>query len=95
MEIDLAAFDQTIGAEPLDWTEVERAHTPEEDGRVPHVPFGFNHANWEEFKARMTETTELRAYSSEPEDWARCMGQEGYVLIDEGKIIAAIMTRMN
>lgn len=95
MEIDLEQFDFTVGDGNLDWDDVEREHTCEDDGRVPHVPFGFNNSSWEEFKAKRSESTELRRYSSEPEDWERCMGSEGYVLIEGGRIVAAIVTRMN
>ena len=95
MEMDIDQFEPIVGEENLDWDKVERKHLHEDDGRVPHVPFGFNNANWVKFKAQRTDSTELRSFSSSTEDWEKGMGSEGYVLIANEKIVACIVTIMN
>ena len=95
MKMSIGDFECIVGEESLDWDEVEREHTSEDDGRVPHVPFGFINSQWEELKAQRTDTSELRTFTNDPEDWEMMMGRSGYVLIDNGKIIDSITCAMN
>jgi hypothetical protein len=81
--------------EPLTIEEIEAANLSPNDGRVPHVPFGFESARWEQFKAQMQPGDLIYAFESAPETWSALAGRAGYVLVREGKPIAQIVTLMN
>lgn len=95
MNIKIADFEGIVGSDVLDWDEVELENLHPSDGRVPHVPFGFNNAEWKKLKELRSENTELRSFSSSSEDWEKCMGSEGYLVIEGDTILANIVTRMN
>ena len=93
--VALEDFHGIVGEEALDVAAVERENLHPDDGRVPHVPFGFNNANWEDFKAKKTDASELRSFTSPDEDWRQCLGSEGYLWVEDGLIVSCIMTAMN
>jgi len=66
-----------------------------DDGRIPHVPFGFNHRRWLEFKAQILPGDKIVAFESSPESWEHLAGSAGYILVRDGKVVAQIITLMN
>ena len=87
----------------LDWgalqkvtlEEIEENNLYPDDGRVPHVPFGFAHAKWVQWKAQIREGDELYYFSSSAEAWRNLAGREGYALIREGQVVDTMVTLMN
>ena len=75
--------------------EVEVIHMYPDDGRVPHVPFGFNHQFWLDFKAQMLPDDKIQDFESSPESWAHLAGRAGYILVRDGKVVTQIITAMN
>jgi hypothetical protein len=77
--------------EPLTIEEIEAANPYPDDGRIPHVPFGFGSVRWEQFQgADATRRLDLRL-RKRPGNMERA----GYVLVREGKPIGQIVTLMN
>jgi hypothetical protein len=75
--------------------ELEALHLPVDDGRVPHVPFGFMNGRWEEFKLQWRDGDKIFEFSSPTEAWKHLEGREGYVLVRREKVIATIITRVS
>ena len=75
--------------------EIERKHTYPEDGRIPHVPFGFANASWVEFKSQIEPGDKIYSFESSPESWRILAGREGYILVRNEKVIATMITRMS
>ena len=59
------------------------------------VPFGFINARWEKFKAGIRIEDELWEFESSGESWEKLAGRAGFCIVREGRIIDAIITRMN
>ena len=81
--------------EPLTVGTIEAANTYPDDGRVPHVPFGFANDEWQRFKAAMLPGDRIYAFSSAPDSWKALAGRAGYVLVRNGKPVAQMVTLMN
>jgi hypothetical protein len=75
--------------------EIESAHMYPDDGRVPHVPFGFAHAKWIEFKRGIQPGDKIYDFASSPESWRNLAGRAGYVLVRDGKPVDTFVTLMN
>jgi hypothetical protein len=91
-------FDQWKGNWFVEKQTVERIETDNlypDDGRVPHVPFGFNHQRWADFKARMQPDDELYFFNSPAESWRNLAGRTGYVLVRDGEVADELVTMMN
>ncbi len=88
---------------PPDWTigparspeEIEAANLYEDDGRVPHVPFGFGHAKWVAFKSQAQPGDTFHEFSSSADSWRNLAGRAGFVLVRGGEAIATFGTMMN
>ena len=76
--------------------KAEQAHLVT-DGRLgpKPVPFGFINARWEKFKAGIRIEDELWEFESPGESWEKLAGRAGFCIVREGRIIDAIITRMN
>lgn len=74
---------------PLILRRVEMEHT------VQGRPFGFLHKEWTRLKGSMRPGDELRFYTSEDRDWEALAGEEGYVAVRNGEIVAQIITSRN
>lgn len=74
---------------PLVPKSVEMEHT--NHGR----PFGFLHDEWIRLKGSMRPGDELRFYTADGRDWEALAGEEGYVVIRHGEIVARITTSRN
>ena len=74
---------------PVDPTQVELEHAV--DGK----PFGLLHKEWSRLKGSMRLGDELRYYSSPWEDWDAFAGEEGYVLVRNGNLVARIVITRN
>jgi hypothetical protein len=59
------------------------------------VPFGFINARWEKFKAGIRTVDEIWEFESSGESWDKLAGRAGLCIVREGRIIDAIITRMN
>jgi hypothetical protein len=75
--------------------EIEKMKTPPEDGRVPHVPFGFQNQKWLEFKSQIQPGDKIHDFSSSEESWENLAGRAGYILVREGRVIDTFVTIMN
>ncbi len=75
--------------------ELEKLHMYPDDGRVPHVPFGFNHQAWLRFKSQIKPGDKIFAFESSQESWEHLAGRAGYELVRDEEVIASIITRMN
>jgi hypothetical protein len=76
--------------------QAEQAHlvTDKRLGPKP-VPFGFINANWEKFKAGIRPGDELWEFASPDKTWEHLAGRAGLCIVRQGRIIDAIITRMN
>ncbi len=75
--------------------EIEAANFPDDDGRVPHVPFGFANDKWLAFKAKMQPGDKIVDFATSPESWENLAGRAGYALVREGKPVETFVTMMN
>jgi hypothetical protein len=75
--------------------EIEAANTYPDDGRVPHVPFGFQNAKWLAFKAKMQPGDKIVDFATAPDSWQHLAGRAGYVLVRHGKPVDTFVTMMN
>jgi hypothetical protein len=82
---------------PREYTveEIEAAHLYPDDGRVPHVPFGFGNVEWCAFKSKIQPGDRILDFSSSPDSWKHLAGRAGYVLVRNGKTVAEFVTIMN
>jgi hypothetical protein len=76
--------------------KAEQAHmvTNKRLGPKP-VPFGFINARWEKFKAGIRPGDELWEFASPDKSWEHLAGRAGLCIVRQGRIIDAIITRMN
>ncbi len=58
-------------------------------------PFGYQNAQWEEFKAKMIIGDELWEFSSSSESWDSLAGRAGVALVRNGEVIDSIVTIMS
>ena len=82
---------------PKEYTieELEAAHLSTDDGRVPHVPFGFLNDAWNQFKSQILPGDKIFDFTTSPESWKKLAGRQGYVLVRDGVVIATFVTLMN
>jgi hypothetical protein len=88
---------------PADWTigpalspeQIEADNLHEDDGRVPHLPFGFGHDKWAAFKAQAQPGDTFHAFSSSAESWRNLAGRAGFVLVRGEEALATFGTIMN
>jgi hypothetical protein len=74
----------------------EQAHLVKDKRLGPKpVPFGFINARWEQFKAGMRLGDELWEFESPGPSWEHLAGRAGLCIVREGRIIDALITRMN
>lgn len=59
------------------------------------VPFGFINDRWEKFKAGIRIGDELWEFVSPAESWDKLAGRAGFCIVRQGRIIDAIITRLN
>ncbi len=85
--------DKFVEKESLE--KVEADNLRPDDGRVPHVPFGFIHDKWLKFKSQMQPGDELYFYNTSEESWQNHAGRMGYVLVRAGEFIDTFDTMMN
>ena len=102
-----ATADEASPVIPLDWlqnkvtiAEAEAEHpgiTDERIARFPDAarPFGFQHQNWDKFKAAMLPGDEIWIFSSPPDSWRHLAGRAGIALVRKGIPIRTIVTTMN
>lgn len=57
--------------------ELEAKHTYPDDRRIPHVPFDFNNAEWERFKAQIEPGDKIRSFDSSPETGNTLLVEQG------------------
>jgi len=95
LSIPLSEWEHPIVSGQHSVENVEAKNLSPDDGRVPHVPFGFMNSRWIEFKTSFRTGDEIMLYSSNEKDWERGMGREGYILVRNQIIIDEIMTKMN
>jgi hypothetical protein len=71
--------------------------TDERTERFPDAakPFGFQHREWEEFKALILPGDELWVFSSPPESWKNLAGSFGVALVRGGVPIKILVTVVN
>jgi len=106
--IETAAIaDEARPVIPAEWlqrkltiAEAEAEHPGITDERIVRVPdaakpFGFQHREWEEFKASMLPGDEIWTFSSPPETWQHLAGRAGLALVRKGVPIRTIVTVMN
>jgi len=58
-------------------------------------PFGFQHRQWENFKAAMLPGDELWAFSSPADSWEHLAGRAGFAVVRDGVPINITVTVMN
>ncbi|WP_461785631.1 hypothetical protein [Prosthecobacter sp.] len=75
--------------------ELEELNMLPDDGRVPHVPFGFLNHRWQEFKAQLQPGDKILGFETSPASWRRLAGQKGYRLVRSEKVITELITVMN
>jgi hypothetical protein len=75
--------------------EIEKRNIYPDDGRVPHVPFGFKNADWVEFKHQVQQGDDVYFFSTSRESWQNLAGRAGYVLVRGGEVVATFETMMN
>jgi len=102
-----ATADEGTAVIPIAWlqkkvtvAEAEAEHpgiTDERKERFPEAakPFGFQHQQWEEFKAAILPEDELWAFSSPAESWQHLAGRAGIALVRKGVPVRTIVTTMN
>jgi hypothetical protein len=86
-------FHVPVLEEVLDAVAAENTHR--DDGRVPHVPFGFINDSWLKFREIAQPGDILEKFKSGRSSWICLAGREGYRLIRDGVEIAAIYTKMS
>lgn len=75
--------------------EIEEAHYYPDDGRVPHVPFGFNNDQWVNFKRKLQPGDKIYDFCSSAHSWQNLAGRMGYVLVRNGEVVDFFVTLMN
>lgn len=88
---------------PADWKlgeeltieQIEVANLYEDDGRVPHVPFGFGNPDWLGFKAQVQPGNKLHLFESSPKSWRNLAGRAGYLLLRGNEVVDTFVTIMN
>jgi hypothetical protein len=82
-------------SDPLTLEEIEAANLYQDDGRVPHVPFGFGNDKWLAFKCQLQPGDQLHAFESSAESWKHLAGRAGFLIVRGDEIIAQFDTLMN
>lgn len=67
----------------------------EHDNLVDGIPFGFMNKEWTEFKTMIQPGDQIWFFNTPINSWGALMGQKGYVLIRNCKIVAKMTTEMN
>lgn len=68
---------------------------PDWVGTYLFKPFGMRSSDWESFKDRIDEASEIWSFSSSPLSWSCLCGRAGYALVKDGEVIDTITTVMN
>jgi hypothetical protein len=58
----------------------------------PRKPFGYQHAEWEQFKSLIRMGDCIVFFRSNPASWPALYGVEGYALIRGGKVSRTLLT---
>jgi hypothetical protein len=82
---------------PREYTieEIEAANLYPDDGRVPHVPFGFTNDKWVAFKAKMQPGDKIVDFSTSDESWEHLAGRAGYAIMRGDEVIEEFVAIMN
>ncbi len=88
---------------PEDWevgpvlttAEIEAENLREDDGRVPHVPFGFGHDKWIAFKEKAQPGDTFHYFCSSARSWQNLAGRSGYVFVRGDRAVDTFVTVMN
>jgi hypothetical protein len=75
--------------------EIEKRNLYPDDGRVPHVPFGFMNEKWLNFKRQAQGGDEIYFYITSRESWQNLAGRAGFILVRNGEVVATFETMMN
>jgi hypothetical protein len=75
--------------------EIEAGNLYDDDGRVPHVPFGFNNGAWIAFKLQAQPGDKFHPFASSPESWSKLRGRAGYVLMRGDEMVDIFVTILN
>jgi len=69
------------------------------DGKIRHAEQFYENRlqdkDWTDFLSKLHSNSELFFFKYPIEYWMKSQGRQGYVIIENDKIIAAIITRMN
>jgi hypothetical protein len=93
MNFDDWKRDMFVEKEAVEKVEADNLYP--DDGRVPHVPFGFSHDKWLQFRRQMQPGDELYYYETSAESWRNLAGRSGYILVRDGEVIDNFGTMMN
>jgi len=93
MTFDDFRKDHAVKKEQID--TIERDNLYRDDGRVPHVPFGFGNKKWLKFKQQMLPGDEIYHFNSSAESWRNLAGREGYVLVRGVEVVDEFVTTLN
>jgi len=88
-------FSTTTMAKEYTIEELEREHTYPDNGHVPRVPFGFEHAAWLKFKANVQPGDKIVAFESSADSWEHLAGRAGYVLVRGDEVVDQMITIIN
>lgn len=58
----------------------------------PQKPFGYNHANWQEFKSQLRKGDCIVFFHSNRASWERLAGVKGYALIRGKRLLFEVVT---
>ena len=61
----------------------------------PQKPFGYQYAEWEQFKRLIRDSDCVVFFRSNPASWKGLYGMEGYALIENRKVVRIIVTMMS
>lgn len=61
----------------------------------PQKPFGYQYAQWEQFKRLIQPGDCVVFFRSNPASWKSLSGREGYALIRNGQIVQTLITLMS
>jgi hypothetical protein len=81
--------------EPITLEQIEAENLHEDDGRVPHVPFGFGNDQWLRLKEQIQPGDVFYFFSSPKEAWRNLAGRAGYMLVRGDEIVDTLVTIMN
>ena len=94
----LAAFgpDATVEG-PKTVQEIEREALAEiaKCAHCPQKPFGYQHAEWEQFKRLMRADDCVVFFRSNAASWQGLFGREGYALVRNGRVVQWLLTSLS